>query len=137
MIKLSSIYNDYCSGRIIILYDNVLSFLLKEVHVASAIHINSNKFCLTIFIFLPTGMSKYETSIPDVLKFITGCTEVPPLGFSKKITISFIHRCKSGCKCCPKASTCALERMLPTHIKSFEDIVSCGGIRAERMFWFW
>ncbi|XP_031565225.1 G2/M phase-specific E3 ubiquitin-protein ligase-like [Actinia tenebrosa] len=82
------------------------------------------------------GMSKYEVSLADVLKFITGCTQVPPLGFSKKIAITFVHGCESGCKCRPTASTCALELRLPIHIKSFDDMVSCGVSMLKECFGF-
>ena len=46
-------------------------------------------------------------SLADVLMCITGCIEIPPLGFQETPTISF------SSSCTPHFSTCALEVVFP------------------------
>eukprot|EP00794_Sanderia_malayensis_P001483 gene1483-1640_t len=55
------------------------------------------------------GIEDCEYTVEDVMKFITGCTQLPALGFPNKITVTFRHGCRDGCKCRPTSSTCDLE----------------------------
>ncbi|KAL9951675.1 hypothetical protein ACROYT_G044393 [Oculina patagonica] len=59
-------------------------------------------------------------SVKDVMKFITGTNKVPPLGFPKKINVSFIHGCEENCRCRPTSSTCDLRVNLPVHYQSYD-----------------
>ena len=52
------------------------------------------------------------------MKWLTGCHEVPPLGFPKMFGIAFVHGCPEGCACRPTASTCDLTIKIPVHINS-------------------
>ena len=58
----------------------------------------------------------------DIVMFITGVRVVPPLGIPKKITVSFIHECPTGCRCKLTVSTCALKLSLPSHYQTKEDM---------------
>ena len=61
-----------------------------------------------------------QLELKDVLMFISGCLEFPPLGL--EITVKFLHG-ERGCKF-PKANTCACELSLPiqhTTYASFKD----------------
>lgn len=55
-----------------------------------------------------------------LLAFATGASEVPPIGFSKNLHLTFLHDDNSKF---PKANTCSLELHLPIHI-SYEDFRS-------------
>ena len=54
----------------------------------------------------------------DILMWMTGSSEVPPLGFSKKFELQFIHGCSENCKCRPTVSTCDMSIKMPVHINS-------------------
>jgi hypothetical protein len=58
----------------------------------------------------------------EVLKWMTGSSEVPPLGFPKKFEIKFLHGCIACCKCRPTVSTCDLSITMPVHINKFEEM---------------
>eukprot|EP00112_Aurelia_sp_Birch-Aquarium-sp1_P020140 Seg5121.1 transcript_id=Seg5121.1/GoldUCD/mRNA.D3Y31 product="hypothetical protein" protein_id=Seg5121.1/GoldUCD/D3Y31 len=51
----------------------------------------------------------------SLLQWITGATDIPPLGFSRKIKCYFLHNCKQDCQCRPTVSTCDLSLTLPIH----------------------
>ncbi|XP_031572500.1 uncharacterized protein LOC116306564 [Actinia tenebrosa] len=104
---------------------------LKEAEICTY-----KAFCDFLHMIEYEGMSKYEVSLTDVLKFITGCSQVPPLGFSKKISVSFIGDCTPGCQCRPTASTCSLHLRLPTHLQSYEDMTEAGISMLKECFGF-
>ena len=54
--------------------------------------------------------------------FITGVRVMPPLGIPKKISVSFVHECPTGCRCKLTVSTCALKLSLPSHYQAKEDM---------------
>ena len=63
----------------------------------------------------------FELELKDILMFISGCFEFPPLGL--EITVKFLHG-ERGCKF-PKANTCVCELSLPikhTTYASFKDM---------------
>ena len=47
---------------------------------------------------------------------------MPPLGIPKKISVSFVHECPTGCRCKLTVSTCALKLSLPSHYQTKEDM---------------
>ncbi|XP_028400112.1 uncharacterized protein LOC114523408 [Dendronephthya gigantea] len=63
-----------------------------------------------------------DLKLKDVLKFITGCESIPPIGFPCSLNVHFRHDCPSGCKCRPTASTCALVIILPIHSCSSQEL---------------
>ncbi|XP_052065820.1 G2/M phase-specific E3 ubiquitin-protein ligase-like [Mytilus californianus] len=59
--------------------------------------------------------------VDDVLRFITGCSTVPPGGFDARFSIGFTEERKY-----PTVSTCTFEVVLPLHLKNyntFKDIM--------------
>lgn len=60
--------------------------------------------------------------MPSFLKWLTGCSGIPPLGFPKKFSLRFVHGCQPECKCCPTVSTYELLLKLPVHISSEEEM---------------
>ena len=52
----------------------------------------------------------------DFVKWMTGSTQIPPLGFPKKFTLEIVHGCLQGCSCRPTASTCDITIKIPVHI---------------------
>ena len=60
--------------------------------------------------------------MPSFLKWLTGCSGIPPLGFSKKFSLGFVHGCQPGCQCRPTASTCDLLFKLPVHINNEQEM---------------
>ena len=82
--------------------------------------------CIHIYLSSTTGEITQENppSIADILMCITGCTEIPPLGFQETPTISFSFSCT------PHFSTCAVEAVLPFSLPGkYDDFV-------ERMCFF-
>lgn len=72
------------------------------------------------------GIPECDFLVKDVLKFITGRNQIPPLGFFKKISVVFIHDCWQNCKCRPTTSTCDLQLRIPIHINSYNAMVESG-----------
>ena len=75
--------------------------------------------------FLITGIE--GVSLMDLVKGMTGSSQIPPLGFPKKFTVEFVHGCLQGCCCRPTASTCDITMKLPVHIdneKAMEDMIA-------------
>ncbi|VDI19350.1 Hypothetical predicted protein [Mytilus galloprovincialis] len=70
------------------------------------------------------GMCTYDggvVKVDDVLRFITGCSSVPPGGFDARFSIGFTEERKY-----PTVSTCTFEVVLPLHLKNyntFKDIM--------------
>ena len=54
-------------------------------------------------------------SISDILGFVSGAHQIPPMGFKKRFTLSF-HDSRF-----PHASTCSLELSIPTRYKIYKD----------------
>lgn len=57
-----------------------------------------------------------DLHVGDLLKWVTGSFNFPPLGFAKKIKCQFLHGCVPGCRCRPTTSTCDLVITLPVHL---------------------
>lgn len=57
---------------------------------------------------------------PKLLEFVSGCSEVPPLGFDKKIDIKFYNQ-DGKARRFPWTSTCSLEMSLPRAVESYPD----------------
>lgn len=66
------------------------------------------------------GVEGLETR--DVLKWMTGSGEVPPLGFPKKFEVKFLHGCSTCCKCRPTVSTSDLSVTIPVHINKLDEM---------------
>ena len=49
-----------------------------------------------------------QTSVPDIIQFLTGSDKFPATGFDRSFTINFTDR-----RCLPVASTCALSITFP------------------------
>ncbi|XP_063416353.1 uncharacterized protein LOC134697996 [Mytilus trossulus] len=70
------------------------------------------------------GMCTYDggvVKVDDVLRFMTGCSSVPPGGFDARFSIGFTEERKY-----PTVSTCTFEVVLPLHLKNyntFKDIM--------------
>lgn len=63
----------------------------------------------------------------DLIKWMAGASQIPPLGFPKKFTVKFVHCCIAGCCCRPTASTCDITIKLPVHInteQNMEDMIT-------------
>ena len=63
----------------------------------------------------------------DLIKWMTGASQIPPLGFPKKFTVEFVHGCTAGCCCRPTVSTCDITIKLPVHIntaQNMEDMIT-------------
>ena len=58
---------------------------------------------------------EHTISLKDVLKFIIGTDQYPPLGLPKKIEVQFKHGCPDGCCCRPTTSACSPTITLPVH----------------------
>lgn len=76
----------------------------------------------TFIFFHPVAIPEYDLTLAHLLKFVTGVKKFPPLGFSKKIGVYFLHGCQDQCQCRPTASTCFLYVRLPVHYQTSEDI---------------
>lgn len=63
-----------------------------------------------------------DCSVSSLLKWLTGSSHVPPLGFPKPLTVEFLHGCSPGCKCRPTASTCDIVLKLPVHINDVAEM---------------
>lgn len=76
-----------------------------------------------------------QISLKDFLKFLTGCNSVPPMGFKKKVTVSFFdHVLTSFSRIYPSVSTCGLTLSIPRHVvdknvfdKYMKTAIRCGG----------
>ena len=60
----------------------------------------------------------------DLLKWLTGCRTIPPLGFPTGFTVKFVHGCNDNCKCRPTVSTCFLYINLPVHLCDEDDMIA-------------
>ena len=59
-----------------------------------------------------------EVTLKDVMKFIAGSEEYPPLGLPKRMTVKFKHGCPEGCCCRPTTYTYTISINLPVQINS-------------------
>ena len=71
---------------------------------------------ITCFVADEEMMGKSKANLCDILQFITGLRSIPPLGFSKKITILFLD----SSKVLPEVSTCFYNLYLPVSISMKE-----------------
>ena len=72
-----------------------------------------------LFLYLPGLEGATEgCTLEDVLIFVTGADKVPPLGYSRHITISFYDQ--ESAKRRPCSSTCSLELHLPRGVEDVE-----------------
>ena len=76
-------------------------------------------FCACIAEQPPFSITGIEdVSLMDLVKWMTGSSQIPPLGFPKKFM---------GCCCRPTTSTCDTTIKLPVHIdneKAMEDMIA-------------
>ena len=82
----------------------------------------SGMFLVSWNFFCILHLLEADILFEDIVIFITGARVVPPLGIPKKITVSFIHECPTGCRCKLTVSTCALKLLLPSHYQTREDM---------------
>ena len=83
--------------------------ILKKSMSYSLTHTN-NHMCIIICL----GST---LQLRDFLKWLTGSYEIPPLGFPKRFSVTFVHGCQEGCACRPTVSTCDVTIKLPVHIR--------------------
>ena len=75
-----------------------------------------------ILFFLIFHLLEVDILFEDIALFITGVRVVPPSGIPKKITVSFVHECPTGCQCKLTVSTCALKLSSHSHHQAKEDM---------------
>lgn len=63
-----------------------------------------------------------EVKISDLLRFISGTTSIPAIGFERNLSVYFRHNCEENCQCKCITSTCALTLSLPIHYITYEGI---------------
>ena len=68
------------------------------------------------------GVEEHNLSLRHLLRFVTGCYSLPPLGLPDCIKVKFLHGCRNGCKCRPTVSTCQLFIRLPVHAATFQEM---------------
>ena len=57
-----------------------------------------------------------------LLQWATGVSSIPPLGLPRKIKVTFLGGCNTGCRCRPTASTCDLRITFALHLDTFEEM---------------
>ncbi|PFX14627.1 hypothetical protein AWC38_SpisGene21201 [Stylophora pistillata] len=50
------------------------------------------------------------------VKWMTGSSQIPPIGFPKNFTLEFVHGCLQGCCCRPTVSTCDITIKILVHV---------------------
>ena len=68
------------------------------------------------------GIEEHNLKLSDLMGFITGSFQLPPLGLPEPVEVRFIHGCAAGCKCRPTVSTCKLVLKIPVHTSTFENM---------------
>ena len=68
------------------------------------------------------GIEEHNLRLRDLMRFITGSFQLPPLGLPGAIEVKFIHGCADGCKCRPTVSTCKLVLKIPVHASTFANM---------------
>lgn len=85
-------------------------------------------FCACIAQHPPFSITGIEdVSLMDLVKWMTGSSQIPPLGFPKEFMVEFVHGCLKGCCCRPTTSTCDITIKLPVHIDNeiaMEDMIA-------------
>lgn len=74
--------------------------------------------CPETFFILYIHVEIPNLGVEDILQWLTGSRNIPPLGFPKKIRCQFLHGCPPGCKCRPTTSTCDLVITVPVHLNT-------------------
>lgn len=72
-------------------------------------------------------------TLEDVLRFATGAEKIPPLGFSEKPVLDFLHEpVNNQRRVFPEANTCALILRLPLHAlyEDFSDHMISGIVQS-------
>lgn len=92
-----------------------ISYLVIGVY---SVRITCIRFSLVFVLLFSTVIQNLQ--ITDFIKWLTGTGEVPPLGFPKKFSVTFVHGCLDGCRCRPTVSTCDTTVKFPVHINSEE-----------------
>ena len=59
-------------------------------------------------------------AVIQMLKFISGLEQVPPLGLPDTITIKFKYFWNANCQCWPTASTCNPSITCPLHDDTYD-----------------
>ncbi|KAJ7381358.1 hypothetical protein OS493_001485 [Desmophyllum pertusum] len=97
----------------------------SESQIRKDAEMNTYKFFSDVMASIDAGGIE-GVSVMDLVKWMTGSSQIPPLGFPKKFTVEFVHGCLQGCCCQPTASTCDITMKLPVHIdneKAMEDMI--------------
>lgn len=74
------------------------------------------------FMHFFSGIQEQNLRLQHLLRFVTGCYSLPPLGLPDSIKIKFLHGCHNECKCRPIVSTCQLFIRLPVHAATFQEM---------------
>ena len=70
------------------------------------------------YFFISTGDTG-TVRVSQMLKFITGLEQVPPLGLPDQIIVKFKYFCSANCQCRPTASTCDSSITFPLHYDNY------------------
>ena len=75
--------------------------------------------CLRLlYLFLSEGKSTYangHVTLEDVLKFLSGCSIIPPGGFDSDLTLNFTEESRY-----PSVSTCTFTLTLPLNLNVYQ-----------------
>ena len=103
--------------------------ILMKLVTPRTVHGFNSSTSLVRFIVLPLvyihtpvnilGIEEHNLKLKDLMRFITGSFQLPPLGLPKPIEVKFIHGCADSCRCRSSVSTCKLVLKLPVHISTF------------------
>ena len=77
------------------------------------------RFIVLLLVYI-LGIEEHNLKLKDLMRFITGSFQLPPLGLPEPIEVKFIHGCADSCRCRPSVSTCKLVLKPPVHISTFE-----------------
>lgn len=78
------------------------------------------RFLSEMFIILISTGENDSIAVSQILKFISGLEQVPPLGLPDKITVKFKYFCNANCQCRPTASTCDPSITFPLHYDTYD-----------------
>ena len=80
----------------------------------------TNHYTLTLHFIVTYNSSGGEIgcTLEDILVFFSGTDRIPPMGFEKYPTLTFIHDAKAVL---PTASTCDIQLRLPTRFHVYDD----------------
>lgn len=112
-LKMLYLFNIYAIYTVFLIF--FLIFLLLNLSCFEVLRFFSEIF----IIFISTGENG-SIAISQMLKFISGLEQVPPLGLPDKITIKFKYFYNANCQCRPTASTCDPSITFPLHYDTYD-----------------